>query len=116
VSEKETVNAVRATLSHGDTRLFRNNVGALQDKTGRFVTYGLAVGSSDLIGWKSMNITLDMVGEKVAVFVALEGKSEDKAPTEAQRRFLQTVKDAGGIAGVFRSQSDAEHLLGKRIE
>jgi hypothetical protein len=115
MSEKETVNTVRATLSHGDTRLFRNNVGALQDKMGRYVTYGLAVGSSDLIGFKSINITAEMVGEKVAVFVALEGKSEGKMPTEAQRRFLLMVKDAGGIAGVFQTVSDAEHLLGKRL-
>jgi hypothetical protein len=49
------------------------------------------------------------------VFVALEGKSEGKMRTEAQRRFLLMVKDAGGIAGVFQTVSDAEHLLGKRL-
>lgn len=112
MSESKTVADVRAQLSHGDVRLFRNNVGVLQDRGGRFVTFGLCVGSSDLIGYRTMIVTPEMVGKKVAVFAALEGKDERKMPTEPQRRFMLSVKEAGGIAGVFRSVDDAAALLG----
>lgn len=112
MGEAKTVADVRAQLSHGDVRLYRNNVGVLQDKTGKFVTFGLCVGSSDLIGYRSVTVTPDMVGQKVAIFAALEGKDERKMPTEVQRRFMVAVKEAGGIAGVFRSVDDAAALLG----
>lgn len=112
MSEQATVQAVRAKLSNGPVRLFRNNTGALQDKRGTWVRYGLATGSSDLIGWRTLTVTTGMVGSKVAVFVALEGKSETGAATQEQTAFIATVKGAGGIAGVFRSVDEARELLG----
>jgi hypothetical protein len=40
--------------THPDTKLFRNQVGSLPDpRTGRLVTFGLARGSADLIGWRT---------------------------------------------------------------
>ncbi len=112
MSEQQVVQQVRATLSNGPVRLFRNNSGALQDRNGTWVKYGLAVGSSDLIGLKSVTITPDMVGSTVAVFVALEGKSATGRTTEEQDAFLAMVRKAGGIAGVFRSLDDAKGILG----
>lgn len=111
MSEAAVVQQVRATLSNGDVRLFRNNSGALQNKDGTWVKYGLAVGSSDLIGLKSVVVTADMVGSRVAVFVALEGKSATGRTTEEQDAFLAMVRKAGGIAGVFRSLDDAQGIL-----
>lgn len=111
MSEARVVQEVRANLSNGPVRLFRNNCGALQDKNGTWVRYGLAVGSSDLIGFKSVVVTHDMVGSKVAVFVALEGKSETGRTTEEQDNFLAMVRTAGGMAGVFRSLDDAVDIL-----
>lgn len=43
-------------------RLWRNNVGKLQDATGRYVEYGLAPGSADLVGSVLIRITVE-VGE-----------------------------------------------------
>jgi hypothetical protein len=43
---------------HPDTRIFRNQVGSLPDpRTGRLVTFGLARGSADLIGWRTITVT-----------------------------------------------------------
>ena len=112
MSEQATVQAARVKLSNGPVRLFRNNCGALQDKNGTWVRYGLCVGSSDLIGWQTLTVTTDMVGSKVAVFVALEGKSETGSTTSEQTAFISAVESAGGIAGVFRSVDEAAKLLG----
>lgn len=100
------------TLSRGDVRLFRNNVGALRDAAGNWVTYGLGVGTSDLIGWRRVLITPDHVGLHLAVFAALEGKSDTGQLTASQHAFIDTLAHAGGIAGVVRSVEDARKLLG----
>lgn len=96
-------------------RLFRNNCGALHDHTGRLVRYGLAnPGGSDLIGWRTVTITPDMVGQRVAIFTALEVKAPGGTHrvTAEQRNFLNTVEAAGGVAGVARSPAQALLALG----
>ena len=103
-------NQIRLALSRGGTRLFRNNTGALRDQNGRLVQFGLCKGSSDLIGWQSVEITPDMVGETVAVFVAIEIKDQGRA-TKEQKAFIQRVREAGGLAGVARSIEDAQAIL-----
>lgn len=87
-------------------RLFRNNVGILRDRDGRYVTYGLCVGSSDLIGWRTITIGPEHVGQRLAVFVAIEAKVGTNQPTPEQRAFLDAVHAAGGEARVIRDGSD----------
>lgn len=94
----------------GEVRLWRNNTGALEDKTGRIVRYGLCKGSSDLIGYRSLVITPEMVGQRVAVFAALEVKDKGRLTAE-QAQFLDVVRRAGGIAAEVRSVADAEAAL-----
>lgn len=116
MNETTIVTEVRATMSRGDVRLWRNNVGVLQDRTGGFVTYGLCPGSSDLIGYKSVVITNDMVGMRVAVFCALEGKRDRRTkPTRMQQDFINLVISAGGIAGVFTDVESASQLIHGRV-
>jgi hypothetical protein len=95
-------------------KLFRNNVGGLKDQHGRFVQFGLHPGSADLIGWKSVTITPDMVGQKVAVFVSLECKTETGKVKPDQINWMQQVAAAGGIASVVRSEDGAESALNRR--
>lgn len=82
---------------HG-CRLFRNNVGMLPDRYGQMIRYGLAVGSSDLIGWYA--------AKGAAVFLAVEVKRPGEKPTKEQRQFLDVVKQAGGIAILATSVQD----------
>ncbi len=101
-------------------KLFRNNCGQAwmgkivsrtQDmiviKDPRPVQFGLHPGSSDLIGWKSVTITPEMVGQRVAVFVSLECKTETGAVRPDQANWIDQVKAAGGLAGIVRSEADA---------
>lgn len=94
-----------------NVRLFRNNTGKLQDARGRWVEFGLCVGSSDLIGWTTLEITPDMVGKKVAVFTAIEVKTAKGNPSPEQRNFISRVREAGGIAGIARSPEDARNII-----
>lgn len=87
-------------------RLFRNNTGRIQAKSGAWVQFGLCVGSSDLIGWKSRQIMPEDVGKRIAVFVAVEAKSLNGRLTEEQEAFLGCVAEAGGIAIEARSVED----------
>ena len=95
-----------------DLRLFRNNTGTLPDpRTGRPVQFGLARGSADLIGLRTVTITPDMVGQQVAVFTSIEVKTPKGRPTAEQQNWLNMVRSLGGIAGIARSVRDAQNLL-----
>jgi len=115
VANAETDLQQRIRLALGlrtDLRLFRNQVGQLPDpKTGRPVQFGLARGSADLIGWRTVTITPDMVGQRIAVFSSLEIKTPTGRLTPAQHNWQAAVRSAGGIAGVARSVTDALAIL-----
>jgi hypothetical protein len=112
VSSEQTIQQqIRIACSHGDTRLFRNNTGTLRDQHGRPVQFGLCKGSADLIGYRTITITPDMVGQQVAVFTSIEVKTPTGRLRPEQQQWLDAVQAAGGIAGVARSVSDAEALL-----
>ena len=102
---------IRLACSRGPVRLWRNNTGTLRDQHGRPVTFGLARGSSDLIGYRTVTVTPEMVGQQVAVFTSLEVKAATGRVSAEQRQWLEVVAAAGGIAGVVRSVEDAEALL-----
>jgi len=110
-SEQSIQQNIRLTCSTGSTRLFRNNTGTLRDQHGRPVSFGLARGSADLIGWRTVTITADMVGTTVAVFTSIEVKTATGRVRPEQRQWLDAVQAAGGIAGVARSVEEAEALL-----
>ena len=110
-SEQTIQQHIRIACSRGDTRLFRNNTGTLRDANGRPVQFGLCKGSGDLIGWRTVTITPDMVGTTIAVFTSVEVKTPTGRIRPEQQQWLEAVQAAGGIAGVARSVADAEVLL-----
>lgn len=115
---------IMLALSKRNAKIFRNNVGvgwqgnSYRRPNGDIVIVnprplhaGLMTGSSDLIGWRSVVVTTDMVGQTVAVFVAVEVKQPMKKPTEAQRNFIDMVLGAGGYAGVATNDDEALDVL-----
>lgn len=72
---------------------------------------GLATGSHDLIGFAPTVITPDMVGQTVAVFASVEGKTGKGRLTKDQRAWFKMVRDHGGYAGVARQPEDARAIL-----
>jgi hypothetical protein len=97
-------------------RLWRNNRGAARTDTGSFIRFGLAndtkqlgdvLKSGDLIGWRPVVITADMVGTVIAQFVSVETKHENWTPppldtkdeaAAAQYRWAALVNSEGGHA------------------
>lgn len=75
---------------------------------------GLAVGSGDLVGWKTVEVTPDMIGQRVAVFVSIEAKEGTGRMSPAQKDWANAVRAAGGLAAEIRSVEQAEQLLGFR--
>jgi hypothetical protein len=111
LSEQRIQQEIRLTISNGDTRVFRNNTGTLKDANGRPVSFGLAKGSADLIGWRTVTITPEMVGQQVAVFTSIEVKTPTGRLRPEQQQWLDAVQAAGGIAGVARSVEDALRIV-----
>lgn len=103
MNESNILQQCRLAASQMGAIVWRNNVGKLQDKQGRWVTYGLCVGSSDLIGMYQGR------------FLAMEVKQPKKHPTPEQKNFIKIVQEAGGIAGVVRCAEDVRLLLTSSI-
>lgn len=109
-----------------ELKIFRNNVGTgwqgkrkvipgkpndVYLENARPLHAGLCVGSSDLIGYTMVEITPEMVGQKVAIFTAIEVKAKGKNASEEQKNFIEVVKHAGGLAGVARKEADALKII-----
>ena len=114
MAENDIQERIRLTVgSQKGVRVFRNNTGlgwsgnssvrinqagAYQCSNGDMIIRsarplhaGLIKGSSDLIGWKCVPVTQDMVGSTVAVFVAIEVKTENGGVTPEQQNFIDIV-------------------------
>ena len=112
MNEMNRLRSIMLGLSTPGVRLFRNNCGALKDADGRLIRFGVAnPGGSDLIGWRSVTVTPDMVGQKIAVFLAIEVKGERGKATDAQINFIGRVKADGGLAGIARCVDDALGII-----
>lgn len=116
-SEGYVQSAIRLEAPKHGVWLTRNNVGALQDKTGRPVRYGLAneskaqnevLKSGDLIGLRAVTITPAHVGTIIGQFVSRECKhaawqpGEDPTREAAQMNWVRLVLQYGGDAKIVR--------------
>jgi ribosomal protein S19 len=117
---------IMVQMSQSGATVFRNETGSFWTgkvihKDNRTVTLanasmipcGLCIGSPDIVGWKSLIVTEDMIGDKIAQFVGTEVKTKNGRPTKEQINFINRLLDAGGIAGVARSPQDAVDLLSR---
>jgi hypothetical protein len=107
--------------------IWRNNVGACEDATGRLIRYGLGndsaqlnkvIKSSDLIGITPVKAFVENVGWcNLGVFTAIECKATGwsfKPGDEraiAQSRFHDIVRQAGGLAGFASDPSHIQNII-----
>ncbi len=128
------MNAILLALSKAGLRIFRNNVGMgwvgagkpyIVKKTCTAVLHsgdvvlsnarplhaGLFKGSGDLIGWRPVTITQEMVGRTIAVFASAEIKKGRDTVKPEQAHWRDTVANDGGIAFVARSEEEALDAL-----
>jgi len=68
-------------------------------------------GGSDLIGYRRVTVTPEMVGQDVAVFAAVEVKTPRGRIKPEQQQFVDHIRGAGGIAGIARSVDEAKNIL-----
>lgn len=132
-SEAAVQAEVRIRAAELGVRLWRNNVGVAEDKTGRPIRYGLAndspqmnkrLKSSDLVGWIPKSIFRDDLRERgyktFGVFLSAECKHEGwtndplrySEREKAQAAWIALVIEGGGIAGFVASVADFDKLLG----
>lgn len=120
MAEVEVAQRVRLAADASGVWLTRNNVGALQDKAGRLVRYGLAnesaaqnkrMKSADDIGICPVLITPAHVGQTLGQFVSVEAKRSgwrysgaDREP--AQLAWAKHVERLGGRALIVTSAED----------
>lgn len=113
-----------ALTENNATRLFRNNVGQgwvgkserMRDgsvliENARPLHAGLVKGSSDLIGWHSIEVTPALLGRRLAVFVGLEAKTGSGRLEREQLAFIAAVLRAGGIAGEARTVEQVQRMI-----
>ena len=108
--ETQLQQRIRLSCSRGRARLFRNNVGALRDaETGRLVRFGLAPGSADLIGWRTVTIGPEHLGQQLAQFVSLEVKAPGRIRSTRRNQvtWRNQVAAAGGLALIADSEQAA---------
>lgn len=104
--ETEIQNAIRSAVCRLPyARLWRNNTGCLKDERGRYVSYGLAIGSADLIG------LVAPVDGSAARWLAIEVKRNKENASVEQVVWLAAVRKLRGVAGVARSVFDALSLV-----
>jgi hypothetical protein len=110
---------------NGPVRLFRINTGLawtgdaverlgngdIVIRNARPLHSGMVKGGADLIGWRTVDVTPQMVGQRVALFAAIEAKSGRGRLTPEQQQFIHQVINAGGLAGEARSVADAAAIL-----
>jgi len=106
-SEAEILHAI-IQLLHRHPRVaqcWRQNSGTFaernRDGSTRYIRANTARGMSDIMGILKDGRTL-----------AIEVKSRTGRMRPGQEEFLQTIRQAGGVAGVCRSVEDAQRLLG----
>lgn len=111
MSEKTILNHIQLLVSKLGGRIFRQNTGsAWQGETFRLkngdmliknprpVNFGLAKGSSDLIGFIPVKINHSHLNKTLAVFCGIEVKTGKLKPTTDQINWNNMIQSNGGIS------------------
>lgn len=99
-SEHEIQNEIR-TAANPYAVLFRINVGSGTTADGNYLSTGVPKGFPDLFGFRR--------NDGKAVFI--EVKTPKGKPTAKQKKFLETVRKYGAIAGIARSAEEAIRII-----
>lgn len=109
------MNLIIQRLSRNGTRLFKNPCGSFNaapnGAASRWIHYGLHDGSSDIIGFTTVTVTPEMVGERLAVFVGIEVKTGKGKETVPQKAWGSMLRLFGARTCVARQLEDASAIL-----
>ena len=105
--ETKIQNRIMMDMSKKGYLVWRNQVGLFKTMDGRTVNIGIK-GSSDLMAVKPTVITPDMVGQTLAVFVAVEVKTATGRQSEPQKKWQKAVEKLGVKYIIARCEDDIE--------
>ena len=105
--ETKIQNKIMMAMSKKGWLCWRNQVGLFKTMDGRTVNIGIK-GSSDLMAVKPTVITPEMVGQTLAVFVAVEVKTATGRQSEPQKKWQKAVEKLGVKYILARSENDIE--------
>lgn len=131
MAEADLMRRLQMTASRLGARLFRQNTGMAwagkveRGYPGKVVRLGPGdvvirnarpfhagfEGMSDLGGWVPMQLTPQMVGSTVAVYLQVEVKQERGRASPAQCAWIDAVNKAGGCAGIARNDDDLANIV-----
>jgi len=112
IKEKNLINETLLNLPK-NMRMFRTNsgmgwTGNIINKTKTSITiqnprpfHGMPKGFPDLFGWECVEITPDMIGQKIAVATGYEVKATGKL-RKCQENFKKMFESFGGVFKVIR--------------
>jgi len=108
--QSQIIDYLRCEQNRGRIAWFcRNNSGGMFDKTKRFLWfYRLFLRQQEPISKGKSDLDGQLTG---GLYFALEVKADGEKASPAQLKFLQAVRDGGGIAAVVRSYSDVQSVL-----
>lgn len=97
-----------------NVKLWRNNRGQVMLPNGGRLTYGVGPnGAADFIGYRTITVTSDMIGEQIAQFLCIESKRPGENATNEQMDFAADVYADGGRSGVAHSGIEAIAIMRK---
>ena len=105
--ETNIMNRIMLAMSKKGYLVWRNQVGLFKTLDGRTVNIGIK-GSSDLMAVKPTVITPEMVGQTLAVFVAVEVKTATGRQSEPQKKWQKAVEKLGVEYILARSEDDID--------
>lgn len=100
-AERALQNQIILALSKAGCLAWNNDTGAVKcSRTGRYIKYGLAVGSSDIVG---------ICPDGISLFV--EVKTPTGRASKEQRDFIAACRRNGARAGIARSIEDSIRIM-----
>lgn len=122
--EKNIQQEIRLAASKENCILFRANAGMAwtgnkktRMKDGSLVIHdprpfhGMIEGFPDLVGWQTVTITQEMVGQKMARIILPEVKQQKGPSRDAQVRFKTKADKDHAVCGLVRSVEDFQKLV-----
>ena len=101
-SEGDVKHAIRVALGKlGWVSIYNNPVGVGFTKDGDRITYGLSVGSPDLVGFIRGS----------GKFLGIEVKTTSGRASDDQKKWLKYASESGCVVGICRSPEEALALV-----